>query len=373
MEKELRILILEDMEEDAGLIDRALQKEDVVFTRLRVDTKEEFTAALGTFNPDVILSDHSLPQFNSIEAFEICQEMNLNAPFILVTGAVSEEFAVSCLKKGADDYVLKSNLSRLPMSIRYALLHRTQENMRKAQEETLRAKNDELTKINKELDSFAYSVSHNLRSPLSTVLGLVNLAKLDKLKSQEMVDRYFEMIERSVSKLDETLKEILNYSRNSRTDVEITKVNIETIIRQSFAEMKYLENHHEIKKLIDIQGSIPFYSDGQRLSIIMSNFISNAIKYQDESKDNSFIQIFAAVTPFSATINIQDNGIGIHEDYLPSIFNMFYRATERSEGSGLGLYIAKEMLEKLGGHITVTSQVNEFTHIMLTIPNQQPS
>src|SRR6267142_287687 len=233
MEKELRILILEDMEDDAGLIDRALQKEKIAFTRLRVDTREEFTNALATFEPDVILSDHSLPQFNSIEALKVCQEMRLNIPFILVTGAVSEEFAVNCLKKGADDYVLKSNLSRLPMSIRYALRHRSQEAMRKEQEVTLVRQNEELTKINKELDSFVYSVSHNLRSPLSSVLGLASLARMDKLKSEEMVDGYFAMIERSVSKLDETLKEILNYSRNSRTQVEITNVNIEKIIRQS--------------------------------------------------------------------------------------------------------------------------------------------
>ena len=366
-------MILEDVEEDAGLIEQALQKEKVPFTRLRVDTRKEFTTAIGTFNPDVILADHSLPQFNSLEALQIYQEMNLSIPFILVTGAVSEEFAVSCLKKGADDYVLKSNLSRLPMSIRYALRHRTQENMRKQQEETLRKQNEELTKINKELDSFAYCVSHNLRSPLSTVLGLVNLARMDQLKSQEMIDRYFEMIRRSVSKLDETLKEILNYSRNSRTQVDITKVNLEKIIWQSFAETKYLENHHEIKKLVDIQSDTPFYSDAHRLFIIMSNFISNAIKYHDEAKDDSFIRIFATVSPFTATINIQDNGIGVHEDYLPEIFKMFYRATEKSEGAGLGLYIAKEMLEKLGGAVTITSQVNKFTHVMLSIPNQQPS
>ena len=99
MEKELRILMLEDLEEDAGLVDRVLQKEKIAFTRIRVDTQDEFIDALENFNPDVILSDHSLPQFNSIEALKICQERKLNLPFILVTGAVSEEFAVNCLKK----------------------------------------------------------------------------------------------------------------------------------------------------------------------------------------------------------------------------------------------------------------------------------
>jgi signal transduction histidine kinase len=371
MEKELRILMLEDLEEDAGLVDRALQKEKIAFTRIRVDTQEEFTNALENFQPDVILSDHSLPQFNSIEALKICQERKLNLPFILVTGAVSEEFAVNCLKKGADDYVLKSNLSRLPLAIRYALRHRRHESLRKEQEETLRKQNEELVKINKELDSFVYSVSHNLRSPLSSVLGLVNVALMDDQKTREMVDRYFEMIGRNVSRLDAALQQILNYSRNARSEVDISEINMEQLVRQTFAEMKYLEGHHVINKQFDIKHTVPFYSDPYRLSVILSNLISNAIKYADESKANSFIHVSAIITPECATLHVRDNGIGIHEDYLPGIFNMFYRATERSEGDGLGLYIVKEMLERLNATVVVTSILGETTDFTITIPNSQ--
>jgi len=117
IEKELRILMLEDLEEDAGLVDRALQKEKIAFTRIRVDTQEEFTNALENFKPDVILSDHSLPQFNSIEALKICQERKLNLPFILVTGVLSEHLALECINEGIDDFVLKSSFKRLPAAI----------------------------------------------------------------------------------------------------------------------------------------------------------------------------------------------------------------------------------------------------------------
>ena len=369
MEKEIRILMLEDMEEDAVLVDWALQKEKIAFTRLRVDTREEFTDALKSYGPDVILSDHSMPQFNSIEALKICQENKLNLPFILVTGTVSEEFAVNCLKSGADDYVLKSNLARLPLAIRYALRYRQQENTRKEHEETLRKQNEELTRINKELDSFVYSVSHNLRSPLSSVLGLVNVARLDDQKTEDMIDRYFEMIGRNASRLDATLQQNLDYSRNARSEVDIAEVDLEHLIRQSFVEMKYLEGNREIRKEIDIRKSVPFYSDAYRLYIILSNIISNAIKFRDEAKDQSFIDFTATITPESAIIHIRDNGIGIPPDCLPEIFNMFYRATEKMEGDGLGLYIAKEMLEKLHGVIVVTSTLHEATDFTLTIPN----
>src|SRR5690606_2336469 len=138
-----------------------------------------FTACLQQFRPDVILSDHALPQFNSLEALKILRKQASDTPFILVTGTVSEEFAVSCLKQGADDYVLKSNLVRLHAAIQNAIRQRRQDAKRKKAEQTLRKQNDELIKINKELDSFVYSVSHNLRAPLMSVLGLVNLAQLE--------------------------------------------------------------------------------------------------------------------------------------------------------------------------------------------------
>ena len=362
--------MLEDREEDAALVDRILQREKILFTRIRVDTRDEFTAALDSFKPDVILSDHALPQFNSIEALKICQSKKSEAPFILVTGAVSEEFAVNCLKRGADDYVLKSNLSRLPLAIRYALRQHRYEANRQVQEEMLRKQNEELTKINKELDSFVYSVSHDLRSPLSSILGLVNVARIDPIKNKETVETYFEMIERSVLKLDETLRKILDYSRNARGELIITEVNLHQLIQDIFEQLKHIKGYNEIKKQINIQGHAAFFSDSYRLSVILSNLISNAIKYRDESKTNQAIEITATITPAHLRLEVRDNGIGIHSDYLRNVFNMFYRATDRSQGAGLGLYIVKEMTEKLGGKILIDSILGKETLISITVPNK---
>lgn len=370
METELKILMLEDHEDDAGLVDRVLQKEKILFKRIRVDTRNEFIQALDLFKPDVILSDHSLPQFNSIEALKICQTKKLDAPFILVTGAVSEEFAVNCLKRGADDYVLKSNLARLPLSIRYALRQHRYESNRQVQEEMLRKQNNELTKINKELDSFVYSVSHDLRSPLTSILGLVNVAKMDTSKSIDTTKNYFEMIERSVLKLDETLKGILDYSRNARGELIITEVDLGQLIGNAIDQLNHFGGFARIRKQIDVHGYTSLYSDEYRLSVIIANLISNAIKYHDDSKTDQFIQVTATITPAHATLVFHDNGIGINSDYLRNVFNMFYRATDRSQGAGLGLYIVKEMVEKLGGTILINSELGKETLISLTIPNK---
>lgn len=370
MERELRILILEDVEEDAVLVDYALRKEKFVFTRIRVDTREQFTEALDSFHPDVILSDHSLPQFNSLEALKICQNKKLDIPFILVTGAVSEEFAVNCLKRGADDYVLKTNLSRLPLAIRYALRQHRYETNRQAQEEILRQQNDQLVKINKELDSFVYSVSHDLRSPLSSILGLVNVAKLEGFKDPKVLTSYFEMIERSVLKLDETIKEILDYSRNARGELNIEAVDMERMIQNAFNQMQYLPGFHKTVKKIEVHDHTAFFSDAYRISVILLNLISNALKYGDDLKDQKEVDVLATITPAHCILKVRDNGIGIHADYIDSVFNMFFRATDRSQGAGLGLYIVKEMVEKLSGTIYITSEVGQGTTISITIPNK---
>jgi signal transduction histidine kinase len=371
--------MLEDIVEEAGLIERVLKKAKLPFVSVRVDGPEEFMNALDTFNPDVVLSDHALPQFNSIEALKLCRSRGLMIPFILVTGTVSEEFAVNCLKQGVDDYILKNNLSRLPAAILNSLNQREMESRRLVTELKLRDQNEELTKtndllrkINMELDNFVYSVSHNLRAPLMSVLGLVTIARMED-KETKPGDHLFNMIEHSIHRLDDTLKEILDYSRNARTETSIAEIKLEHMFNDSLERLRYLKGFDRIEKQIRIDADVPIYSDAYRLSIIFQNLISNSIKYQDSEKSNSFIRIEAEVTPQDVRITFSDNGVGIRQEYLPKIFGMFFRATERSEGAGLGLYIVKESISKLGGVISLDSTYNEGTTFNITIPNETPS
>lgn len=368
-EKVLKILMLEDLQDDVGLIERTLRKEGMSFSSKRVDSEGEFTECLQHFQPDVILSDHALPQFNSLEALKICRKHAANVPFILVTGTVSEEFAVSCLKQGADDYVLKSNMVRLPSAIHNALKQRHHEVKRKKAERTLRKQNEELIKINKELDSFVYSVSHNLRAPLMSVLGLINLVQLENKSADESLHNYFQMMQQSINKLDDTLKEILDYSRNARSALAISEVDVRKMVLESFEKMKYMEGSEDIIKSVNIEQETAFFTDPYRLSVIINNLVSNAIKYRDIHKSRHELVVDAVFSETDVIINFHDNGIGISAEYVPKIFEMFYRATERSEGAGLGLYIVKETVDKLHGSITVESAVGEGTTFKLVIPN----
>ncbi|RAW01184.1 sensor histidine kinase [Pseudochryseolinea flava] len=369
MERELRILMLEDLEEDIGLIEHSLRKEGLHFTSRAADTREQFVLALNEFEPDVILSDHALPQFNSVEALKICRKGGSNIPFILVTGTVSEEFAVSCLKQGADDYVLKSNLARLYSAITNALKQRNIEVKRKKAEKALRRQNEELVKINNELDSFVYSVSHNLRAPLMSVLGLVRLAHEDDKKFGNRLHEYFGMMEHSINKLDETLKEILDYSRNARMEIVVEKVDMRKQVEDGIERLKYHEGSEQIQKIIVIREKFPLYTDGHRVAVVLNNLISNSIKYRDPHKEHQFIKIEMHIDQTTATLYFSDNGIGISDEWQAKVFDMFFRATERSEGAGLGLYIVKEAVEKLGGKIQVQSKVDEGTTFIITLPN----
>jgi signal transduction histidine kinase len=371
MKSELKILLLEDIAEEGILIERAMKRERLSFVCKRVDSRPDYSKLLYEFQPDVVLADHALPQFNSIEALSLCRKYSGTIPFILVTGTVSEEFAVTCLKQGADDYVLKSNLSRLPAAIVNALNQREAEEKKKIAESELRIQNEELlrsnnqlVKTNMELDNFVYSVSHNLRAPLSSILGIVNVARIEDGSN---TFSYLNMIEKSVQKLDQTIRDILDYSRNGRTEIIIDHIDLRELFFQHFEKLKYLPGVDQIEVSFNVKGHETCYSDSYRIGLIFTNLLANAIKYADPAKSNKYIKVTATVTD-RLTIEFKDNGLGIKTDHLQKIFKMFFRGNEKSEGAGLGLYITREAVEKMFGKISVESTERVGTTFTVILP-----
>jgi len=235
-------------------------------------------------------------------------------------------------------------------------------------EEELKAAMEELSERNFELDQLMYKTSHDLRSPLSSIMGLVNLANLDKESANR--DQYLEKIEGRIKKLDEFIRSMLNYARVNRAEIAMGTIDLKGMANTCIRELDHLENFKSIDSTITIHGeSIPFRSDELRVRIIFSNIISNAYKYYN-SETKSYLRIRIDVNPLVAKIEFRDNGIGIRQEHIDKIFNMFYRATERSQGSGLGMYIVKQAVEKLGGTIRLKSKYGTGTVIKITLPNQ---
>ncbi|HEY3402860.1 MAG TPA: PAS domain-containing sensor histidine kinase [Ohtaekwangia sp.] len=234
-------------------------------------------------------------------------------------------------------------------------------------EDLLKRQNEELIKINSELDRFVYSASHDLRAPLMSVKGLLNMIKLDPDKQN--TEHYLGLIEKSVNKLDNFISDIIHYSRNARMEVMPKPIDFQDLVQESIDSLKFMEGAEKVRSIRDIEAGIPFHSDYSRLLIIFNNLISNAVRYRDNWKEDSFIKIEVKVTPKKAVISFADNGIGIADEYLDSVFKMFFRANADSKGSGLGLYIVKGVVEKLNGTISIQSAIGVGTTFTLEIPN----
>jgi PAS domain S-box-containing protein len=233
---------------------------------------------------------------------------------------------------------------------------------------TDRIKVEEELKIrNTELDNFVYKVSHDLRAPLSSILGLVNLAKLPGNTDNPM--EYIDIIGAKVEHLDHFIGDVLSHSKNLKMEVTIAKVDFSNVIERTFNDLNYLQGANSMKRSIKIEG-IDFYSDPWRISEIFRNLVSNAIKYRQTEGVESEINIRIHVDNLRAEISFADNGIGIDETNLNKIFEMFYRATEQSDGSGIGLYIVKNAVDKLGGQISVASKLKHGTRFNIILPNR---
>lgn len=225
--------------------------------------------------------------------------------------------------------------------------------------------NKELEQANKELDRFVYSVSHDLSAPLRSILGLINISRIenDELRLRFYIDN----IESSVNKLENFINEILDYSRNERQKVTLEDVNLSDLCKEILDNLKFQENFSSI--FIDLTGisTDPIRSDKMRLKIILNNLLSNAIKFQSPQKPDQYIRVSSQAIAEKYVIVVEDNGDGIKSEHKEKIFEMFFRGTQRSRGSGLGLYIAREAAEKIKGKIEVESEYGKGTlfHIEL--------
>lgn len=250
--------------------------------------------------------------------------------------------------------------------IQYVLLENDITERREAQE-NLRNKNEELTKINAELDRFVYSASHDLRAPVTSMLGLIEVAKLEK--DPQDVFEYLEKQKRALKKMDEFIHEIVNYSRNGRMSIKPEPLDLQKMVQEIFEQYSYLENAKKIAAEVVVVGESTFCSDKQRIGMILSNLISNSLKYADFQKEQPMVKVKISIEPRQGVLEIVDNGEGIREDFISKVFDMFFRATKASTGSGIGLYIVKEVVGKLEGTIEVKSEFGKGTQFKVTLPN----
>ncbi len=238
-------------------------------------------------------------------------------------------------------------------------------------EKKLLSRIEDLKSINKQLDHFVYGATHDLKAPLASVSGLITILRHEKDPAQR--ELYFQLMDKSIHRLNEFIKEIVDYSRNANQELHIEKIDFQAMIDDVFEGLEYMTNAATIRKTISVRQKTPFYGDEHRLKVILNNLVSNAYKYSSTHRRDCFIEVDIRSDSKQATIQVRDNGQGISKEHVDKIFDMFFRASEGQGGTGLGLYIVKETISKMQGNIHVVSELGQGTCFVVTIPSLHPA
>jgi signal transduction histidine kinase len=233
--------------------------------------------------------------------------------------------------------------------------------------EAVESKNTELLKINTELDKFVYSISHDLRSPLLSIKGILQLIPM-KEKLGDATVKFLKMAEKSVNRLDQTIQEILDYSRNARLDLKLSTFSLVQMVEGIFADLRYA-NEYPVTFSLEISGSTNIQSDKYRMDTLLKNVIGNAVKYRNTDVQEHRVKVSISSKNNQHVIRVSDNGTGISDKSMPKIFDMFYRGSSSVSGTGLGLYICREIVARLQGTVEVESAPGKGSTFTLTVPS----
>lgn len=317
-------------------------------------------------NPDicVILCDQRMPEMTGAQFFEAMRQEYPEPVRMLITGYSDIESVIDAVNKGHIFRYIKKPWT--DADIRSAIEEGNKYYKTNSQ---LAARNRELQAAYDELGKFTYSVTHDLRGPLLSVIGAIDLAKtMDDVKEiQELLG----MMDDAVKKLDEFITNTHEYYNLKRGKLLSEAIDFEKVVGDTAALFKVAGRMDNVRFTANVDQQGEFYSDDISIKIVLNNLLSNAFKFQRKGATDKFVEVAVLVRDGVAEIVVKDNGIGIHDNHIDNIFTMFYRATSEEPGSGFGLYNVKDALRKLGGDIKVRSKLNEGSIFIVTIPGKK--
>jgi signal transduction histidine kinase len=356
-----RVIYIDDNPQNLQSFKAAFRRDFDVFAMME---QEEAFALIAKENIQIVISDYKMPGLMGTYFLEQVKIRYPETVRIMLTGHADLPAVIEAINRSEIFRFLGKpwNESELKKAIWAAYdLYRTRIDLVQA--------NADLSKAYNELDQMVYSTAHDITGPLANILGLVDLVRRDPGATEE----YLLLVEKAVRKLQLIAKEVINFHRNKRTPVEQQSINFKKLIENAIQDYAFFEGAEEIDFDIQIHANSPFESDKERLKIIFNNLISNAIKYRDRHKDVQKVEILVSTDALGAHITVSDNGLGIAEEVIPRIFDIYYRASAQSTGSGIGLYIVREVITLLSGKIEVSSIDGTGTTFRLFIPRTNTS
>jgi two-component system OmpR family sensor kinase len=398
MDETLRILLLEDADADALLIERELRKAFRACRVTRVQTEAAFRVALDECPLDLVLADYALPAFDGLSALRMVRARGALLPVIIVSGALGDDRAVETLREGATDYVLKDKLARLAPAVARALREAQERAERRRAEAEIRRLNEDLERrvaertaqlaaANAELAAVAaenarlYStaqqavraretllsaVSHDLRNLVAAINSSVKLLQrynggLAGPADPHLADKGLARIATAANKMNALINELLDFARlqvGQSLELYCRNTDLVALAQQVAAGYAYAADRHPIR----VQAAAPEITglwDAPRLERVLDNLLSNAIKYSPLGGAITVEIDQEGGTPGWAVFTVRDHGIGIPTADLPYLFEWFRRAgnvAERISGTGIGLASARQVVVQHGGTISVSSQ-----------------
>jgi len=352
----IKVLYIDDEENNLQAFKASFRRLYEIYTAI---SAEEGLKILQNVNIHIIIADQKMPNTTGVEFFKSIIGTYPDPIRILLTGYTDIEALADAINHGdIYRYITKPwNDLELHNSIKNAY------DAYKAKID-LRNKINELEKTNEELNRFIYSISHELRAPLVSVMGIVDLVKMENLYHSS--GEYWSLIENCSNKLDYYIQKTVQYYKNNKTQPEEIDIDFNAVIVDLVDLYAYSDK--ETHFTIHVNQKVPFKGDLFRIEVILGNLISNAIKYQKSHEVHKKVDISVEVNTVTAEIIITDNGVGILNEHLEKIFTQFFKS-KHHHGTGLGLFIVKEALNKINGQITVKSTLNQGTAFKITIPN----
>ncbi|HEY0256479.1 MAG TPA: response regulator [Candidatus Methylacidiphilales bacterium] len=373
----MQILIVEDSAVDAELLVRELRRSKFEFEWDRVETEAAFLPKLDS-GIDLILSDFDLPDFNGLRALELLKKRpDLDIPFILVSGTIGEEMAVSAMQQGASDYLLKDRVVRLGTSVQRALqgVHERTERKR------LEAQFIEAQKM-EVVGQLAGGVAHDFNNVLAVIMGYSDLIMQD-LGPEHPLQKYVQEVRQAARRAAGLTQQLLIFSR--KQTVQPVELDLNDVVLGMEKMLRQLINEN-VELTILCEANIGHIkADSGYIWQVLMNLVVNArdampnggrltIKTGGVHLDDRYAQSHPEVVPGPyLLVTVSDTGIGMSEEVKERLFEAFFTTKSKGKGTGLGLVTCQTIVKQSGGHIDIVSEVGKGTSFNVYFPRISPS